>query len=176
MIDCIWSEFTIDTREDKYTWSKPYFNNKQVFVVKDDSNISSIKDLKGKSIELQKSTSITNALETDNKTLADSFARMTDVDNYNTAYMDLKSGACDALIVDIGSANYHLNNNENNKTFKILDEELVSEKYGIAFKKGNDALRNQVQDTLDEMYADGTVDKIAQKYSAYGIPEGVITP
>ncbi len=176
MIDCIWSEFTIDTREDKYTWSKPYFNNKQVFVVKDDSNISSIKDLKGKSIELQKSTSITNALETDNKTLADSFARMTDVDNYNTAYMDLKSGACDALIVDIGSANYHLKNNENNKTFKILDEELVSEKYGIAFKKGNDALRNQVQDTLDEMYADGTVDKIAQKYSAYGIPEGVIKP
>ena len=68
------------------------------------------------------------------------------------------------------------NYNENNKTFKILDEELVSEKYGIAFKKGNDALRNQVQDTLDEMYADGTVDKIAQKYSDFGIPEGVIKP
>ena len=44
-IDCIWNGFTIDGRENDYTWSKPYFDNKQIFVVKSDSNISSIKDL-----------------------------------------------------------------------------------------------------------------------------------
>ena len=176
LIDCIWSEYTIDGREDKYAWTKPYFQNKQVFVVKADSNISSVDDLKNKSIELQGSSSITNALENNNKTLADTFNSITDIDNYNTGYMDLKSGVCDALIVDVGSANYHLKNTENNKTFKMLDEELVSEKYGIAFKKGDESLRDQVQETLNEMYADGTVDKIAQKYSDFGIPDGVITP
>ena len=33
-IDCIWNGFTMDGREDKYTWSKPYLNNEQVFVVR----------------------------------------------------------------------------------------------------------------------------------------------
>ena len=46
----------------------------------------------------------------------------------------------------------------------------------MGFKKGNEELRNQVRDTLDEMYADGTVDKIAQKYSDYGITEGLLRP
>ena len=50
------------------------------------------------------------------------------------------------------------------------------EKYGIGFKKGNDDLRNQVQKTLDEMFKDGTVYKIAQNYSDYHIPEGIIHP
>ena len=49
-------------------------------------------------------------------------------------------------------------------------------KYGIGFKKGNTELRNQVQKTLDEMFRDGTVEKIAQNYSEFHIPEGVIYP
>ena len=51
-IDCIWSGFTINGREDDYAWSEPYFNNSQVFVVKADSNISSIEDLEGKDIDI----------------------------------------------------------------------------------------------------------------------------
>jgi polar amino acid transport system substrate-binding protein len=97
MIDCIWSEFTINNRENDYTWSKEYFNNQQVFIVRSDSNISSIDDLKGKNVEIQGSSSILNALENDNKTIADSFNKISEIDNYNTAFMDLKAGACDCI-------------------------------------------------------------------------------
>ena len=90
--------------------------------------------------------------------------------------MDLDSGVCDAVIGDIGIANYHLNEKFSNSNIKILDEPLSYEQYGVGFKKGNTELKDQVQKTLDEMFKDGTVDKIAQKYSAYGIPDGVIYP
>ena len=62
-IDCIWSEFTINGREDNYTWSEPYFNNTKVVIVKENSNISSISDLKGKTIEIQQGSSFLNVLK-----------------------------------------------------------------------------------------------------------------
>lgn len=175
-IDCIWSEFTINGRENDYEWSKPYFNNTQVFVVKNDSNISSIADLKGKTVEVLSESSGAEALETGNKTIKDTFGKVQKIDNYNTAFMDLESGACDAVLVDYGCSKYEMTEKYNTGNLKILDEPLTFEQYGIGFKKGNIDLRDQVQKTLDEMYKDGTVDKIAQKYGDYGIPENIIRP
>lgn len=172
-IDCIWSEFTIDGREDDYTWSDPYFNNSQVIVVKSDSGIDSLDDLKGKVLEVQQGNSVLQAIE-ENETLKNTFEKINQVDTYNTAFTDLDSGVCDAVIADSGIANY-LAVEKYPKT-KVLDEILSYEKYGVGFKKGNDELRNQVQKTLDEMFKDGTVDEIAQNYSAYKIPEGLIYP
>ena len=51
-IDCIWNGFSIQGREDKYTWSKPYMKNDQVFVVKSDSSIESLEDLAGKTWQI----------------------------------------------------------------------------------------------------------------------------
>ena len=53
-IDCIWNGFTINGRENDYTWSEPYIDNKQVIVVKSDSGIKSLDDLAGKTVETQK--------------------------------------------------------------------------------------------------------------------------
>ena len=163
-IDCIWNGFTIDGRENDYTWSDPYFDNKQVFIVKSDSGISSIDDLKGETVETQKDSSALAALQGDNKTIADTFGTLTEVADYNTAFMDLESGACDAIAMDIGVGEYDIKNKDNPDDYKVLDQFITTEKYGIGFKKGNDDLKNQVQDTLNEMFKDGTVAKIAEKY------------
>ena len=163
-IDCIWNGFTIDGREDNYTWSNAYFDNKQIFVVKSDSGIKSIADLEGKTVETQKDSSALAALQGDNKTLADTFAQLTEVADYNTAFMDLESGACDAVAMDIGVAEYDINNKDNPDAYAILDDAITTEKYGVGFKLGNDDLKDQVQATLDEMFKDGTVAKIAAKY------------
>jgi polar amino acid transport system substrate-binding protein len=163
-IDCIWNGFTIDGRENDYTWSDPYFDNKQVFIVKSDSGISSIDDLKGKTVETQKDSSALAALQGDNKTIADTFGTLTEVADYNTAFMDLESGACDAIAMDIGVGEYDIKNKDNPDDYQVLDQFITTEKYGIGFKKGNDDLKNQVQDTLNEMFKDGTVAKIAEKY------------
>ena len=164
-IDCIWSGFTItEERKDEYTWSNPYFDNKQVFIVKTDSNINKIDDLAGKTVETQKDSSALEALKGDNKTITDKFGTLTEVADYNTGFMDLESGACDAVAMDIGVAEYEIKNKDNSADFKILDEFITTEKYGVGFKKGNDELKNKVQTTLDEMFKDGTVEKIAKKY------------
>lgn len=161
-IDCIWNGFTIDGRENDYTWSKPYFDNKQVFVVRADSGINSIDDLAGKTVETQKDSSALAALQGDNKTIAAKFGALNQVADYNTAFMDLESGACDAIAMDVGVAEYNMHNK--NGSFVILNDTITTEKYGIGFKKGNDPLKDQVQKTLGEMFDDGTVEKIAQKY------------
>ena len=171
-IDCIWNGFTMDKRENDYLWSNPYFNNKQIFVVKSDSGISSIADLKDKVVETQKDSSALAALEGGNKSIADTFKQLTQVADYNTAFMDLESGACQAVAMDIGVAEYDIaNKNNTTSNFTILQDYLTTEKYGIGFKKGNTQLRDQVQTTLDEMFKDGTVSKIAAKY---GISEDAL--
>jgi polar amino acid transport system substrate-binding protein len=174
-IDCIWNGFTINGRENDYTWSEPYIDNKQVIVVKSDSGIKSLDDLKGKIVETQKDSSALAALKGDNKTLADTFKELTEVADYNTGFMDLESGACDAVAIDIGVAQYQVSSKDNPDDYSILNDSISSEQYGIGFKKGNDALKDQVQKTLDEMFADGTVTKIAQNYSDAGVPGSLIT-
>ena len=174
-IDCIWNGFTINGRENDYTWSDPYIDNKQVIVVKSDSGIKSLDDLKGKTVETQKDSSALAALQGDNKTLADTFATLTEVADYNTAFMDLESGACDAVAIDIGVAQYQVNSKDNPDDYTILDDSISSEQYGVGFKLGNTDLKDKVQKTLDEMFEDGTVEKIAENYSDAGVPGSLIT-
>lgn len=170
-VDCIWSAFTINNRENDYTWTKPYFNNTQVFVVKSDSDISSISDLNGKTIEIQVESSGLDALKGQNKTIGDSL-KVVEAHDYNTAFMDLDTGACDAVLVDFELANNRMAKSPNH--FKILNESLCNEKYGVGFKQGNTQLKDQVQNTLDEMFKDGTVDRIAQNYPDYSIQDHLI--
>ncbi|MGN1193678.1 MAG: transporter substrate-binding domain-containing protein [Dorea sp.] len=169
-IDCIWNGFTMNGREDDYTWSEAYIDNKQVVVVRTDSGIESFDDLAGKLVEVQTDSSALAALQDDQKALADTFGNLTEIAEYNTAFMDLESGACDAIAMDIGVAYYQINSRENSGDYKILDEEISSEQYGIGFKKGNTELRDKVQATLDEMAADGTIEEIAEKYADFGVP------
>ncbi|MGN1171715.1 MAG: amino acid ABC transporter substrate-binding protein [Lachnospiraceae bacterium] len=165
-IDCIWNGFTINGREDDYTWSVPYIDNSQVFVTASDSGIASKADLAGKVVGVQKDSSALAALtdeeNQENLDLAASFADLVEYADYNTAFMDLEAGAIDALAIDIGVANYQIASRGDG--YVKLDEELASEQYGIGFLKGNEALRDQVEASLLELYADGTVDEVAEKY------------
>lgn len=169
-IDCIWNGFTMNGREDEYTWSDPYIDNKQVMVVATDSGINSFDDLSGKLVETQADSSALAALQGDQKKLADTFGSLTEIAEYNTAFMDLESGACDAIAMDIGVAYYQINSRKNPDAYKVLDEEISSEQYAVGFKLGNEELRDKVQATLDEMAEDGTIAKIAEKYEDFGVP------
>jgi len=161
-IDCIWNGFSIQGREDKYTWSKPYMKNDQVFVVKSDSSIESLEDLAGKTVEVQVDSSAEAALK-ENTELADTFGKLQTVADYNTGFMDLEMGGVDAIAMDSVVANYQITKRGGNG-FTVLDTPLSSEEYGIGFKLGNEALRDEVQKALDEMKADGTMKTISEKW------------
>ena len=167
-IDCIWNGFTMNGREDAYTWSDSYMDNTQVVITKKDSGIEKLADLSGKIVEVQKESSAQSALEDeDHKDLLASFGQFLQVAEYNTAFMDLESGAVDAIAIDIGVANFQLEGKEEDYT--ILDEVISSEQYAVGFLKGNETLRDEVQDTLMEMVDDGTFAEISEKYFGYDV-------
>ncbi|MGI6216101.1 MAG: amino acid ABC transporter substrate-binding protein [Coriobacteriales bacterium] len=168
-IDCIWNGFTIEGREDGYTFTDPYMDNSQVIVTRTDSGINSLSDLSGKTVEVQADSAAAALLseDGDQAELASTFGSIQTIGEYNTAFMDLESGACDAIAIDLPVAKF--NTQDKTDTFKILDEQLSSEHYGVGFKKGNTELRDKVQDTLIEMVNDGTVETICEKYADQGI-------
>ena len=160
-IDCIWNGFTISGREDKYTWSEAYMVNDQVVVVKNDSDIKSLADLAGKTVAVQKDSSGLAALN-DNADLKNSFGELVEMESYLNALMELEMGSIDAIVMDEIVARYEIQTS--GKPFKVLDEAVASEEYGVGFLLGNEALRDQVQKVLEDMAADGTMAKISEKW------------
>lgn len=173
-IDCIWNGFTINGREDDYTWTTPYYDNTIVVVVRADSNIKSLSDLAGKTVMVQSGSSALTALESDdNADLYASFGNVVEEADYNTGFLDLGQGTVDAVAVDQGVANYQLSENDGN-SFDILDDPISSEQYAVGFLKGNTEMAEAVDTVLQEMAADGTMMEIAQNYVSYGlVPEAL---
>lgn len=167
-IDCIWNGFTMTGREKDYTWSSAYIDNSQVVIVKSDAQINNLSDLAGKVVAVQSDSSALAAFTGEdasesNIQLAKSFSSLQQVGDYNSAFMNLESGSVDAICMDIGVAGYELKARGN--SFRMLSEHVSSEEYGIGFKNGNTKLRDQVQETLNEMLADGTFMDIAKKWN-----------
>lgn len=160
-IDCIWNGFTINGREDDYTWSDPYLDNSQVFVVRADSGIESAEDLAGKTVDVQTDSSAQAALE-DNQELSSTFGNLQVIADYNTGFMELESGVVDAVAMDIVVASYQIESRD--ADFVILDDVISTEGYGVGFAKGNEAVRDQVQTALEELAADGTMAEISTKW------------
>ena len=170
-IDCLWNGMTYNGRENDYTWSEPYVDNTIVIAVNADSDIQTEADLAGKMVVAQAASSADTALN-DNPELKDTFSGYETIKDYNDAFMQMDAGVYDAIAVDIGVAQYQLAANEGK--YRILEEPISTEQYAIAFAKGNTELRDQVQETLNEMAADGTVEKIVANYADYNLPEMLI--
>lgn len=159
-IDCIWNGFTMSGREDDYTWTEAYMDNSQVIVVKKDSSYQKREDLKDKNIEVQKDSSAEKAVSADKD--FSGMVHVSTTSDYNKGLMDLESGVVDAVVMDEIVAGYYIEHENDN--FRILDDKLSSEEYGIGFKKGNEELRDKVQETLEEMQKDGTMKKISEEW------------
>jgi len=172
-IDCIYLEYPHDSSEiSKYAWTKPILNLGEVFVVRSDSGINSTADLSGKVLELQEGSESENFLENDNVTLYDQFKKVVKVEDYSQAFSDLAAGKCDVIILDKTVALYNIDTNCFD--FKVVSDKVTVEPYCIAFSSNNTELSKQVQKTLDDMYKDGTIEKIAEKYKAFAIPTSLL--
>lgn len=161
-IDCIWNGFTMTPeREEAMSFSKAYLDNAQVVIVRIDSGIKTLKDLEGKVIGLQAGSSAAEAVDS-LPDFKNSVKEIVEFKDNLTALMDLEIGGIDGVVMDIVVGSYNINTS--NKEFIILPEHLVSEQYGIGFRKSDVALRDSVQETLEAMAKDGTVAKISEKW------------
>jgi len=170
-ITCIWNGFTYEGREDKYAFSDQYMINAQVVVVKADSDIKTLADLKDKTVITQVDSAALDVLDNDMKDLQDTFkgGKAQTISDYNNAFMQLESGTVDAVACDLSIAAYNMAGKPD--VYKQLDEQLSSEHYAVGFKKGEEgqALADQITATLKEMDADGTVKTICDKYADQGV-------
>lgn len=160
-IDCVWNGFTINGRETEYEWTKPYMNNNQIVVVMKDSTINTFADIKDKVVAVQEDSSALTAIDNnaDFKSLPKELVK---TDTNLNALMELESGAADAVVMDEIVARYMVEKKGEN--YKVLDEVVGAEEFGVGFKKGNTALRDQVEKTLTEMAKDGTLAKISSDW------------
>ena len=165
-ITCIWNGFTMEGREDDYTFSDPYMLNAQVVVVRADSGIESFEDLAGKTVITQVDSAAEEVLNGDMADLTATFASLETIGDYNTAFMQLESGAVDAVACDLSIAQYQMAGKD---TYKQLDEQLSTEHYAVGFKKGDTALAEKVTETLKEMDEDGFVKELCDKYADDGV-------
>ena len=167
-INCIWNGFTMEGREDDYTFSEPYMLNEQVIVVKADSGIADADGLAGKTVMTQVDSAALDVLEGDAADLAATFnggAPQT-IGDYNNAFMQLESGMVDAVACDLSIANYQMSAKPD---AYVIIETLSSEHYAVGFAQGDEDLAATVTDTLKEMYEDGTVQELCDKYAEYGL-------
>lgn len=161
-IDCIWNGFTMTPeREEALAFTKPYLDNAQVVIVRNDSGYKTLKDLDGKIIGLQAGSSAAIAVES-SEDFSNSIKQVVEFKDNLMVFMDLARKGIDGAVMDMVVGNYNIK--QSNRPFVVLDEHLISEKYGVGFRKKDLALRDAVQATLEEMAADGTVAKISTKW------------
>ncbi len=161
-IDCIWNGFTItEERKNALSFTEAYLNNDQVLVVRADSGIKSLADMKGKIVGIQSGSSAQEAVD-DNADFAKSIAKTIMFKDNITALNDLDIGGVDGVVMDSVVANYSIA--QTKKPFNVINESLANEGYGIGFRKNEPELRDAVWTILKEMQKDGTVAAISQKW------------
>ncbi|MCR5253191.1 MAG: amino acid ABC transporter substrate-binding protein [Treponema sp.] len=161
-IDCIWNGFTItEERKSALSFTEAYLNNEQVLVVRANSGIKSLSDMKGKILGLQSGSSAQEAVD-DNPAFAASIGKTIFFKDNITALNDLDIGGIDAVVMDSVVANYSIA--QTKKPFVVVDEALANEGYGVGFRKNEPELRDKVWEILKEMTADGTVESISNKW------------
>lgn len=160
-IDLIWNGYTITPeREEKVDFTKPYLENAQVVAVLVDSEIDSLADLAGEVVGLQALSSAMDALEAN--PIYEEVDSVTEFADNVLALSDLKSGRVEAVIIDEVAIDYYMSKEED--TFRLLDESLAPEQYGVGVKKGNTELLDALQAALDEMNENGTAAEISEKW------------
>ena len=150
-VDMIVATYTInDARKALVDFAGPYFiAGQDIMVMKDNNDIKSVTDLNGKKVcSVQGSTSLKNVqAQAPQSDTSISFERYTDCAEA------MKAGRVDAVTTDnvilLGLVK------DNPDDFKVVDETFTSEPYGIGLKKGDQAFRNFLNDTIEAAYESG---------------------
>lgn len=160
-IDCAWNGMTLtDEVKESMDCTKPYVKNEQVVVMKADAvkNYADVASLKDVTFAAESGSAGEAALK--DLSLG---ANLTSVAAQSDALMEVKSGSVQACVIDNTMANAMTGEGT---SYSELAQgiSLTSEEYGVGFRKGSD-LTAEVDKIIDEMKADGSLQKLADKYN-----------
>lgn len=158
--DCIWSAMTIldSMKEAGYVLSDPYFENEQVFVVKKSKGFNSSDDLKNRTVGVQLGTTAESCIYEGYTVKCKTVKTF---DSNTASFNALKNNSVDAVFADKAVAEEYVSMNDG---YKIIDEDIWLEQYGVAFRSGDADLCEQVEKAISVLVKNGTYAKIAGRY------------
>jgi len=160
-IDVIWNGLTItEERKEEILFSKPYFDNRIVILTLTDSNVDTIAALSGLKVGVELKSSGQDALE--KNAVFSQLDEMVKFTSVTEATLALKSGAIDAIVADEIFARYAVSKDTSN--YRIAQEVFNSENYGIGFRLEDVALRDKIDEIIDDIASDGTGSTISLKW------------
>ena len=165
-IDCIWNGLTItDERKEAMSISDPYMNNKQVIICKAENAeaFAVAGGLDGKNVVAEKESAGEEAILADDYKDFFGKSNYVAVDSMKKALLEVKSGTADAAVIDYVTGIGSLGEGTDYADLAIVVKSFADEQYGIAFRKGSD-VTPEVNKAIQELTADGTLQKIAEKY------------
>lgn len=168
--DVIISSVSIDDkRKAAYSLTKAYVANKQVLVTKAGDDTTKSPDQKGIKIGLQQGTTAENYIK-------DQIANGKKIDyqayqKVTQPFADLKIGRIKAVLVDVVVAGYYVV--QDKESYQIAWESPDKEPMALCFSKENADLRDKTNKVLDDMQADGTMEKISVKWFSQDITKGL---
>ena len=169
-VDILWNGLDItDKRKENMLFSEPYMDNRQiVFVAKNGKvAVAGEADLAGKTIGTQSGGTTEEYFE-NKPELKASMKEVKYYPDYINAFMDLENGRLDAVVGDEIIGRYYISKHPDE--IQAIDTVIGTvSQFGIAFRKDDQKLRDEVQKVFDEMKADGTVAKISEKWFAKDI-------
>ncbi|MDF2503375.1 MULTISPECIES: transporter substrate-binding domain-containing protein [Clostridium] len=158
-VDMIAATFTItDERKKSYNFSDPYFTDSVGLMVKKASGIKDLKGLNGKTIGVAQSATSKQAIQDSAKKVG-STVKFLEFGSYPEIKAALDSGRIDCFSVDGSILFGYLDSST-----EILKERFTPQEYGIASKKGNDALAKTINETINDMKKSGEIDKLIKKW------------
>ena len=162
-VDCLWSAFSVDGREDRYQWAGPYMYSRQVVIVRSDSDIRSAGDLNGRRVAVQ------NASKSEELFLNHQVDGVEQVQNvYSFVGMEEVFAALDKGYVDACAGHeviYRRAMADHAVDYRVLEPELLRVGLGAAFYKDDDrGLAEQLDAVLREMTEDGAIADILTEY------------
>ncbi len=149
-------------RAQQVSFTDPYFSNTLVFLAKQDSSFDPTdrSDIDAHSIAAQRSTISSQWLEGEYPK-----ANMKLYDTLSNAFLDLGSGRVDAMISDKVPALEWLSS-PSGSDYRIKGNEIdINDNFAIAVRPG-DELQAKINQSLTNLKANGTYDKLNQKYFA----------
>ena len=162
-IDCLWSSYSMNGREDKYQWAGPYLYSRQMVAVRAESEIKKVQDLKGKRVAVQATTKAEDLFL---HNIDSDLPQMEQVNCFSTTnelYAALRKSYVDAIAGHEAMLNSLVQDGEG--SYRMLEESIYTSKLGRAFKKGtHKKLTEELTETLKEMQGEGITEKIVIKY------------
>ena len=162
-VDCIWSCFTMNGREDAYTWAGPYLYSRQVALVRADSDYTELSQLNGGRAAVQASTTAENALVKRESAVAPELAQVLCFSTIGEAVSALRKGYVDMVVAHESVIQSVVHGSP--EKYRVLDQALFANELGVAFEKGtHEALAARLQAVIDDMRGDGSAEAIVASY------------